>query len=129
MPSLRFLQLLHRLGWEFWLPLPLIAVVFWIVGNFIAVQVLNRPYDSINKLQANTQLDTTLSITVLAINAEIDRSRGVTYVSVRATNATLKTLQYEFRATQADQVEVAIARELEIPVDHIRKLISYRIKD
>ncbi len=129
MTSRRFLQLLHSLGWEFWLPLPLIALLFWIVGHFMAVQVLNRPYDSINKLQADVQLDTKLSMTVLTINAEIDRSRGVTHVSIQATNATLKTLQYKFPITQADQVEVAIAQELEIPVEHIRKLISYRIQD
>lgn len=127
--SLHFLQLLHRLGWEFWLPLPLIAVIFGLIGNCIAVQVLNRPYNSIDRLQADRQLDTKLSMMVLAINAEIDRRRGVTQVSIRATNATVKTLQYEFSITQAEQVEIAIAREFGISVKDVRKLISYRIKD
>lgn len=126
----RFLQFIHRFGWEFWLPLPLIAVLVWASGHLIATQVLRRPYDSVNKLRADTQLDVQkLSMTVWAINAEIDRSRGVTHVLIRATNATLKTLQYEFPVTQADQVEAAIAQELEMPVESIRKLISYRIAD
>lgn len=125
----RFLQVLHRACWEFWLPLPLVAALFWTTGNSIAALVLSRPYDSINKLQADRQFDMRLSVTILTINAEIDRSRGVTTIFVKTTDSTFKRLEYEFSVIQASQVEAAIAQELAMPVENVRKLISYRIKD
>ena len=123
----RFLQLLHRAGWEFWLPLPLIAVLFWVAGRYMTAQVLSRPYDSVSKLQADSESGTKLSVTILAMNAEIDRRQGRTIIFVRTTNSGLKSLDYEFPVVQASQVEAAIAQELGMPVETVRKLISYRI--
>jgi hypothetical protein len=124
-----YLRLLHRAYWEFWLPLPLAALFFWLIGNFMTAQVLSRPYNSVNTLQADMQLDVRLSVTILTMNAEIDRSRGVTTILVKTTDSTLKRLEYEFPVVQADQVEATIAQELAMPVENVRKLISYRIKD
>ena len=125
----RFRQFLHRANWEFWLPLPLVAALFWTTGNSIAAQVLSRRYDSVNKLEANRQLEVRLSVTILTIKAEIDRSRDVTTIFVKTTDSTLKRLEYEFPFTQASQVETAIAQELAIPVETVRQLIGYRIKN
>lgn len=125
----RFLQLLYRAGWEFWLSLPVVAVLFWGTGNLIAAHVLSRPYDSVNSLEADTHLDVKLSVTILNMNAKIDRRRGVTTISVKTTDSTLKKLEYEFPVTQASQVETAIAHELKMPIADVRKLISYQIKD
>ncbi|MBL1177803.1 hypothetical protein [Pantanalinema sp. GBBB05] len=129
MASSRSLKLLHRIGWEFWLPLPIIAVLFWFVGNFMTAQVLSRPYDSIHKLQADPQLDFKVSVSILAINAKIDQKREVTTILIRTTDAHLKKLEYEFPTTETDQVETALAQELKMSTDTIRKIISYRIKD
>jgi hypothetical protein len=129
MVPLRFLQLLHRAGWEFWLPLPLVAVTFWVAGNFMAAQVLSRPYDSVNSLPAGTQLDVELSVTILGMNAEINRRQGATTIFVKTTDLSLKKLEYEFSVVEVDQIEQAIAQELGMPVETVRKLISYRILD
>ncbi|MEX0270776.1 hypothetical protein AB3R30_16655 [Leptolyngbyaceae cyanobacterium UHCC 1019] len=125
----RFSQLLHRAGWEFWLPLPLIAVLFWVAGHSMAAQVLSRPYDSLSKLRADRQPGVKLSVTILAMNAEIDRRRSKTIIFVRTMNFSLKSLEYEFPVVQASQVETAIAQKLEMPVETVRKLISYRFVD
>jgi hypothetical protein len=95
----------------------------------MTAQVLSRPYNSVNTLQADMQLDVRLSVTILTMNAEIDRSRGVTTILVKTTDSTLKRLEYEFPVVQANQVEAAIAQELAMPVENVRKLVSYRIKD
>jgi hypothetical protein len=124
-----FLKFLYRTGWEFWLPLPLIAGLLWVSGNLLAARILNRAYDSPHTLQSNVQLDARLSTTILSINAEIDRGRGVTTIWVRTTSPTLKRLKYEFPMVQAFQVEATLAQELEIPVGRVQELISYRIKD
>jgi|GEM_PF-782034 len=129
MDTPRLLPLLRRVGAEFWLPLPLIAGLIWFTGNWIALQVLSRPYDSVNKLQEGTQLKTKLSVTILTMNAEIDRRRGVTTLVVKTTKPTLERLEYEFPFTQASRIEAAIAQELAMPIEHVRKSIGYRIKD
>lgn len=95
----------------------------------MTVKVLSRPYNSVSKLQADKRPGTQLSVTTATINAEIDRRRGTTIISVRTMNSGLKGLEYEFPMVQASQVETAIAQELEIPVETVRKLISYRIVD
>ncbi|MEP6516149.1 hypothetical protein [Microcoleus vaginatus] len=125
----RFLPLLHRAAWEFWLPLPLVAALFWTTGNFIAGKILSCPYHSVNKLQADRQLNRRLPVTILTINAEIDRSLGVTTIFVNTSDSTLKKLEYEFPVAQTSQVEATIAQELAMPVENVRKLISYRIKN
>lgn len=125
----RMLRILHRSGWEFWLPLPLIAVLLWVLGNFMTTQVLNRPYGFITKLQADTPSEVNVSVSILAINAEIDRSRGVTTIFVTAADSTAKDLEYELPVVETAQVEAAIAKELGVTADTVRKLASYRIKD
>ena len=129
MSTPRLLHLLHRIGGEFWLPLPLIAVLVWFTGDWMAARVLNGSYDSVNKLQTGTQLTTKRSVTILTMNAEIDRYRGLTKLVIKTTAPTLQRLEYQFPFTQASQIEVAIAKELAMPIADIRKSIGYRIKD
>jgi hypothetical protein len=66
---------------------------------------------------------------ILAITATIDRNRDVTTVLIRMTDVNSKPLTYEYPVTEASQVEVAIAQALKLPVEDIRKIISYRIRD
>jgi len=99
------------------------------MGNSIAVQVLSRPYQSVNKLQADTQLDMKLSVTILSMTAKIDRSRGSTTIAVKTSDSTLRKLEYEFSATEVNQIERAIAQELEMSITDVRKLVSYQIKE
>ena len=129
MSTPRLLHLLHRVGGEFWLPLPLIAVLVWFTGDWMAARVLNGSYDSVNKLQTGTQLTTKRSVTILTMNAEIHRHRGLTKLVIKTTAPTLQRLEYQFPFTQASQIEVAIAKELAMPIADIRKSIGYRIKD
>ncbi len=129
MAAPHFLQFLHRTGWEFWLPLPLIAGLIWAGGHVVVEQTLSRPSNSVNKLEAGQPMDVRLSMTILALNAEIDRSRGVTTVVVKSNGTTLKQQVYEFPTVQANQIEMALGNKLAIPVDTVRKVISYQIKN
>ncbi len=95
----------------------------------MAARVLNGAYDSVNKLQAGTQLTTKRSVTILTMNAEIDRQRGLTTLVIKTTAPTVQRLEYEFPFTQASQIEAAIAKELAMPIADVRKSIGYRIKD
>lgn len=121
------LQNLKSSGAEFWLPL--VGILLWLGGNAIAQQVLHQAHSSPNQLQADTQLDMKLSATVLVINAQIDQQRNTTAVSIKTTDSNLKKLEYEFSSAEPKQVEVAIAQEIGLPVQEVRKLVRYRIMD
>lgn len=124
-----WLKLLHKWGGEFWLPLPFLAILFWWSGDLMAEQVLSRSYKSVNKLQADTQVEVNLAVTIMTIKANISRDRGTTRVTVKTTDDTLKKLEYEFPVTEVKQVEQAIAQELNMPPAQIRKLVRYQLSD
>jgi hypothetical protein len=113
---------------EFWLPLPLLGILFWLGGNMVTNQVLSRPYTTVTKLQADTQQEVKLSVTVLLIKAEIDKNKGVTRVIVKTTDPELKTLEFEFLLAEATQVEALIAQKLGLSPTDVRKLVRYQLK-
>jgi hypothetical protein len=125
----RWLHLLHSLGLEFWLPLPFLGVLFWFGGNLMTDRVLSRSYTTVNQLQADTQLEVKLSLTVVLIQAVINKTEGVTFVAVKTTDSTLKKLEYEFPVTEVGEVESAIAQELDMSIEQTRKLVRYQIQD
>jgi hypothetical protein len=128
MSSPRWLQKLHSLGLEFWLPLPLLGIAFWVGGGILTDKVLSRPYGTVDKLQADTQLEVQLSVTVLVIKAEIRKSEGFTRVQVKTTDSALKKLEFEFPVTDLSGVEAMIAQELKLSREDVRKLVRYQVK-
>ena len=129
MSSPRWLQALRPLLLEFWLPLPLLGIIFWLGGNSVTSQVLSRSYNTVSKLQADTQQEVQLSVTVLVIKAEIDRSEGLTKVEVKTADPALKKLEFEFPVTQVSQVETAIAQKLGLSREDVNKLVRYQVKN
>ncbi|MBD6617337.1 hypothetical protein FNW02_16260 [Komarekiella sp. 'clone 1'] len=122
-----WLKLLHFMGLEFWLPLPILGVAFWLGGNQLTEKVLSRPYTTVNKLQADVQPEFYLSMHVLFIQAEVDRNAGVTKVFVQPINASLNKSKFQVATTDISQIEIAIAKRLEMSIDDIRKLVRYQI--
>lgn len=128
MSSPRWLQKLHSLGLEFWLPLPLLGIAFWVGGGILTDKVLSRPYGTVDKLQADTQLEVQLSVTVLVIKAQIKKNEGFTRVQVKTTDSALKKLEFEFPVTDLSGVEAMIAQELKLSREDVRKLVRYQVK-
>ncbi|MBD1928259.1 hypothetical protein H6F74_18685 [Trichocoleus sp. FACHB-90] len=128
MSSPRWLQKLHSLGLEFWLPLPLLGIAFWVGGGILTDKVLSRPYGTVDKLQADTQLEVQLSVTVLVIKADIKKSEGFTRVQVKTTDSALKKLEFEFPVTDLSGVETKISQELKLSREDVRKLVRYQVK-
>src|SRR4028118_1361871 len=126
MSSPRWWQALRPLWLEFWLPLPLLGIIFWLGGNFVTNQVLSRPYSTVTKLQADTQQQVQLSVTVLVIKAQIERSEGLTKVEVKTADPELKKLEFEFPVIQVNQVEAMVAQKLRLPREDVRKLVRYQ---
>jgi hypothetical protein len=123
----RVIRQVKSISSEFWLALIVAGVLFWLTGTAIALQVLHSSYTSPTQLQADTQLEMKLSVTVLVIHAEIDQRRKTTAVSIKTTDSNLKKLEYEFPITETRQVESVIAQEIGLPIQEVRKLVRYRI--
>jgi len=114
-------------GAEFWLPLPFVAIAFWVGSSFLMAQELQQPQIAKNKLQADTQLKATVSVNILLINAVINRKQGTTLVAVETAEPILKRLELELPMTDATQIEAAIAQELQLSRQNVRQLVRYEI--
>lgn len=114
-------------GAEFWLPLPFVAITFWFGTNILMAQELRQPQSTETRLQADTQFKATVSINVLLINAIINRQQGVTQVEVETTEPILKRLELELPMTDTNQIEAAIAQELQLSRQDVRQLVRYEI--
>ncbi|NJN57648.1 MAG: hypothetical protein HC879_09175 [Leptolyngbyaceae cyanobacterium SL_5_9] len=124
-----FFRWLQRLGLEFWLPLPLLGVCFWVGGGLLTSQVLSRPYGTENTLQADVQLEVSLSVSVSLIRAVVNQDEASTLVEVKTVDSALKQLEFEFPVTELSQVEAAIAQELGLSIEEVRRLVRYEIVD
>jgi len=113
-------------GAEFWLPLPFVAIAFWVGSSFLMAQELQQPQITKNKLQADTQLKATVSVNILLINAVINRKQGTTQVAVETAEPILKRLEL-LPMTDATQIEAAIAQELQLSRQNVRQLVRYEI--
>lgn len=114
-------------GVEFWLPLPFVAIAFWLGSSFLTAQELRQPHTTEKKLQADTQLKATLSINILLINAVINRQQGTTQVEVKTAEPIWKRLELELPMTDTNQIEEAIAQELQLSRQNVRQLVRYEI--
>lgn len=120
-------QWLQASGAEFWLPLPFVAIAFWFGTHILMAQELRQPQPTETKLQADTQLKATVSINILLINAIINRQQGVTQIEVETTESILKRLELELPMTNTNQIEAAIAQELQLSRQDVRQLVRYEI--
>jgi hypothetical protein len=127
MRGLRSLQAFKSLGLEFWLPLPILAVAFWIGGGAITDRILNRSYYVTNPIQANTQLPEQPTKVILSIGVEIKYRQGFSKVKVKTANSTLKKLEFEFPFTEVSQIEIALSRELGLSLEQIQTTVHYRV--
>ncbi len=125
----QWLQGLYSLGLEFWLPLPLLGLVFWVGGGLVTQQMLSRSYNPKAYLQADMQLQRQRSRTVVLIKVEIRKERGFSKVKVKTANSALKELEFEFPITEFSQIEAAIGQELGLSTEHVRKLVLYQIDE
>ncbi|KJH72407.1 hypothetical protein [Aliterella atlantica] len=127
MRLLRGLRVLHSLGIWFWLALPLLGLSFWVSSGLMSDRILSRPYGTVAQLEADTQLEVNLAVTILVIKAEIYKKQGFTKVEVKTTKSALTKLEFQFPVTEFNQVESTIAQELGLSLADIRKLVRYQV--
>ncbi len=110
-----------------WVVLPILGITFWYVSALATDRILSRPYGTVAQLEADTQLEVKLSVTIVVIKADIDREQGFTTVRVKNTNPILTSLEFQFPVTEFGQVEAAISQELGLSIAQVRQLVRYRV--
>ncbi|KOP23291.1 hypothetical protein AMR41_26755 [Hapalosiphon sp. MRB220] len=127
----RWLQFLINLKVEFWLPLPLIALFFWLSTGWLTHQVLSYTYDTTTQLNADSkhQIQFSVSVAVMSIEALIERRAKLTEVKIYTADSVLKQMEFEFPVTEYAQIDVAIAQALGLPLPTVKQLIRYRIEN
>lgn len=123
----RSLHPLKSLGLEFWLPLPILAIAFWIGGGLITDRILNRSYYVTTPIQANTSVQEQPTKVILSIGVEIKYHQGFSKVRVKTANSALKKLEFEFPFTEVSQIEVALSRELGLSLEQIQQTVHYQV--
>lgn len=127
MSSFRWLRALYSLG-LFWL-VPLLGCAFWFATSVLTDHVLSRPYSTTTQLEADTQLEVHISVTVVVIQAEVDQQQGFTKVEVMTKDSVLKKLDFIFPVTEFNQVEATIAQELGLSRENVRRLVRYQVRN
>lgn len=107
-----------------------VGVLFWLTTGLINQQVLSQTYAA-TQLQAEGQhqVELSLSLTIVSIDAEVNRTTQVSEVSIRAIGSPLEEMEFKFPVTEFTAVEQALAQELGLSVSEIHNLIRYRINE
>lgn len=118
---------------EFWLPLPLLGLGFWIIGGLITEQLLEHSFSPVTPLGDEVQFNIQPPLNFLEIRAKLDPAKGTTQVeAIRVDldlNSAPESIAFEVPAAEFEAVERAIAQQLEIPVETVRQLVSYRVRN
>ncbi|MBE9160591.1 hypothetical protein IQ265_27775 [Nodosilinea sp. LEGE 06152] len=118
-----------KLSLGFGLPMVLMGAVFWAGSGWLTGRVLGQSDFDV------AQIDTTgaeavsvaFAVRVLSIDAEIDRNSQVTEVTVQTGGSSLQEMEFEYPLADYAEVENAIAEDLSITSEQVRRLIRYRI--
>jgi CYTH domain-containing protein len=124
MRRFQWLRFLGSLGVEFWLPLPLIGLVFWLIIQFITTQNLRLSSYSDRKLEVN-QNQASPSGQILSIKVRVDRQSNSSQVQVKQTKSVIQKQEFKIPITESAPLEMAIAKKLNLSVAQVRELIYY----
>jgi 23S rRNA maturation-related 3'-5' exoribonuclease YhaM len=104
-----------------------VAIAFWFTSSFLTAQELQQSRPTETKVQADTQLEATVSVNISLINAVINQNQKNTQVKVETAEPILKRLELELPMTDPNQIEETISKQLQLSRQEIRQLVRYEI--
>ena len=125
-------KLAHSAGLEFWLPLPLIGVIFW-AGTGWTTDVVFGEAPQIERISVEgetlPEVELMLKVQLISIEAKIYETRGYTKVDIDTDSPTLKELEFDFPVTEVADVEAELSSTLNLSPAQLRTLVRYQIYD
>lgn len=105
--------LLKSPGLRLLLPLPLLLITFWLGGEQLTNQVLNRSYVALNKLQAeNPHPQVQLAVEAIVTKLEIEQEQELTQVEVCTANSIIQKLEFEFALANSNTAKAMLAQKV-----------------
>ncbi len=124
MRRFRWFRFLGSLGIEFWLPLPLVGLGFWLIIQFVTVQNLRLSSYSDRELEVS-QNQPSPSGEILSIKVIVDRQSNSSQVKVKQTTSVIQKQEFTIPTTELKLLEKAIAKKLNLSVERVKELIYY----
>jgi hypothetical protein len=96
----------------FILPFFLLGITFWFGGEVATKQLLSRPYGTLDKLEADTQLSVNLKLNLAVHVTDIEKDTDLTQVEVEIANSVLKRIVFQIPNTPSNSQEVMLMQQL-----------------
>lgn len=114
---------------EFWVPLGILGGGMWLGSGWFTHQVFSQTYSPADQININNtqEVNLSFSVTILSIDAEIDRQSSNTEVGIRTGGSSLQELEFEYPFVNYADLEQAIAQDLGLQPEDIQALIRYRL--
>lgn len=100
---------------------------FWTVGQLVTLQILNRAYQTPRYVIANLQPASNRKSQIAAIKVKIYRESGISTAEIISDDPNLPRRELEFPLIVPQEIEQAIAQQLEIPLQAVKGMIYYRV--
>lgn len=123
------LQRSLQIGLGFAAPIVLTGLAVWAGSGWFTGRVLSQTHGGDRQIDTTGAQPVTVSfdVTVLALDAEIDRQSQVTEISVRTSGSSLQEMEFEYPLVEYADIEQALADDLGLQPAAVRALIRYRI--
>lgn len=111
---------------EFWLPLPLVGLAFWLVSGLITEHNLTQSDRQIEPMViAPERAKPATNI----ISIEVRVNRNISQVRVKRATQEYKYHKFELNTTDLSQVETAVSQKLDLSPQQVRQLLRYRVEN
>ncbi|MBE9158730.1 hypothetical protein IQ265_18100 [Nodosilinea sp. LEGE 06152] len=117
------------LGVTFWLLLPVVGLVFWVVGALMTDRVLYQAASGLQQIQSDDVPVGSQDNAIRLIQARVDRTQGKTDVVVKPMDLSAREIEIELATTRLDDIEALIAKELDISPAVVQRLTHYTIRE
>ncbi|MDJ0532934.1 MAG: hypothetical protein QNJ70_10645 [Xenococcaceae cyanobacterium MO_207.B15] len=113
---------------EFWLPLPLLGLAFWVTTGLVTEHSFKNYHQSVESFNI-TPAQAQPSNTILLIKVKVDRDRNFSQVKVKQATQVYQNQEFELATTELEQLETAISQKLSLSPEKVRQLLRYEIQD
>ncbi|NER78937.1 MAG: hypothetical protein F6K42_05035 [Leptolyngbya sp. SIO1D8] len=127
MRKLRQFGLLNLSLLRLWLSLLVLGVAFWTIGQLITRQILGRTSQTSRYVITDVQPQDIAQPLISAIRVEIYNESSTAEVKVISDDPGLNSRKLQFGLTAPEEIEQAIAKELNIPLKEVSSLVHYKV--
>jgi hypothetical protein len=113
---------------EFWLPLPLLGLAFWLVSGLTTDHSLKHFQQSVESYEITTD-EAESGNKILYIKVMVNRDRNTSQVKVIQATQVYQKQEFELDSADLSQIETEIGQKLGLPTEQISQLLRYQIEE